>query len=374
MSTDLEKANPGVAKQELSPSERFTAAVMRETSSTLGEAPEVTSFQKKLSNNYFIKIDGILKDSERKRLATKEEFRTQPDIEYAWKNVNIDKLALDVIAYSSVGLDPLQKNHIFPIPFKNTAKAQFDITFIIGYRGIELKAKKYGLDVPDVTVEIVYEKDKFKAIKKDKLNPTETYTFEIQDAFDRGEIVGGFYFHEYTDKPNKNKIRPFTLKDIEKRRPEKASPEFWGGTKKVKKWVPNPNDPGKKMQVEAEEKTEGWFEEMVYKTIYRAAYEDITIDSEKIDQHLVSMLQSESQALPAAPEDVQSIIDTEGNQELTDFVDVSNQATQLEEPAKLPDEADQPEKQPVQKASEQKVPSATINTEPGNPVQIERNF
>jgi hypothetical protein len=51
---------------------------------------------------------------------------------------------------------------------KNNKTKKYDISFITRYRGLELKAKKYGLDVPDaVIVELVHANDHFKSIKKD---------------------------------------------------------------------------------------------------------------------------------------------------------------------------------------------------------------
>jgi recombination protein RecT len=161
---------------------------------------------------------------------------------------------------------------------------KYDIGFVDGYRGIELKAKKYGLDIPDsVTVELVYQNDKFKEIKKDRNNPVESYEFEIVNSFDRGEIVGGFYYHSFTGAPEKNKLVVFNLKDILKRKPKYASVEFWGGEKD--KW-----ENGKKV---GKETVEGWYDQMCYKTIYRAAFGDITIDSQKIDDDYLHLKQME---------------------------------------------------------------------------------
>src|SRR5690606_25150160 len=100
-----------------SPSERFTQAVMKEFPTGTGGAVELTSFQRKLIQNYFIKLDGVLREAEAKRMSKSEQYRDA--LEFNWNNVNMNKLALDVVAYSSIGLDPLQKNHISPIPYKN---------------------------------------------------------------------------------------------------------------------------------------------------------------------------------------------------------------------------------------------------------------
>jgi len=307
MSTDIKAAEP--AKTELaitqpSQSERFTNAVMKEFSSNNG-AVTLTPFQKKLCQNYFIKIDQTLKDNEKKRLAKQD-----PDpLPFTWENVNMAKLAVDVIAYSSVELDPTQPNHINIIPYKNTANNKYDMGFVIGYRGMEIKAKKYGLDIPsDVVFELVYSTDKFKQFKKDKDNPVESYSLEVIDDFNRGEVVGGFWYHEFKDSPEKNKIKVFSLKDIEKRKPKYASAEFWGGEKAV--W--------KNGQKTGVEKIEGWFEEMAIKTISRNAYNAITIDSKKIDDNYLAILQKENEMNDSI---IQNQIDANANKEPLDFED-----------------------------------------------------
>ena len=300
MSTEVSKQ---VAPSQ---SERFTNAVVKEFSSNNG-AVTITPFQKKLCQNYFIKIDQTLKDAEKKRLSKSEEYRDA--LSLTWDNVNMSKLAVDVIAFSSVELDPTQPNHINMIPYKNTANNKYDMGFVIGYRGMELKAKKYGLEVPtDVVVELVYSNDKFKQFKKDRSNSVESYEFEVTNNFDRGEVVGGFWYHEFSDFPEKNKLKVFSLKDIEKRKPAYASAEFWGGEKD--KWAS-----GKKV---GKEKIEGWFEEMALKTISRHAYNAITIDSKKIDDNYLSIIQKESDMKDAI---VQNEVIAGANKESLDFED-----------------------------------------------------
>lgn len=279
-------ADNQLQKTELSHSERFTRAVEKEFSGGVGDV-QLTRFQRKLCQNYFIKIDLVLKDSEARRMAKKEKYR-EP-IPFTWENVNLNKLAIDVITYSSVGLDPGQPNHINPIPYKNKAN-KYDFTFIIGYKGTELKSRKYGIAVPDdIIVELVYDTDTFKALKKDKDNPIETYEFKINNDFNRGEIIGGFYYHKYFSSPEKNKLRVFSRKDIEKRKPDYASVEFWGGKKDKWEWS---EQEGKNVKVGTED-VEGWFDEMAWKTIYKAAWSVITIDSEKIDENYLRFLDKE---------------------------------------------------------------------------------
>lgn len=287
--TDVAKKeeNTGLANRELTHSERFTNMVIKEFTGSAGEL-NLTNFQKKLIQNYFIKIDSTLKDNEQKRLAKKPEY--QESIPFTWENVNMQKLSQDVVSFSSVGLDPCQKNHINLIPYGNTKTKKYDIGVIVGYVGLEIKAKKYGYMAPDdVIIEVVYSNDVFKPFKKDKNNPVETYEFEIVNPFDRGDIVGGFYYHNFISEPEKCKLRIFDMNDIEKRRPDKASAEFWGGEKD--EWKDGKKT-GKKVKIE------GWFDEMVYKTIARAAYDAIAIDSEKIDENYLKVIAAENHALP----------------------------------------------------------------------------
>jgi recombination protein RecT len=299
MSNELTKT-----KNEVSASERFMEMVVREASS--GGEIKMTDFQKKLSQNYFVKLDTVLKEAERKRMAKTEQYRDV--LEFSWKNVNIEKLAVDVLAFSAIGLDPIQKNHINLIPFKNASFGKLDINFMMGFRGMEIKAKKYGFEAPDsVIVKVVYSNEKFTPIWKDNENPIEAYTHKpSENPFDRGEIQGGFYYHLYNSNPEKNKLRVFNMKDIEKRIPPHASVEFWGGEKDV--WKNG-------VKTKEKETIEGWKDEMVYKTICRSAYDDITIDSEKIDDHLVKMMIAEEErfSIPSESDIVKGKIEIKQN-------------------------------------------------------------
>lgn len=272
-----------VEKPSLSVSEVFVQRVTKEFTGGVGGDLALTNFQNRLAQNYFITLDSALKAAEEKR---KNKKKNQDPVPVTWQNVNMELLARNVVSAARIGFDPAQKNHINMIPFKNKSTGKYDIGFIEGYKGIELKAKKYGLDVPSgVVVEVVYSNDHFKSIKKDHKNPIENYEFEIINDFDRGEIRGGFYYHFYTNNSEKNKLVVFNLRDIEKRKPQYASTEFWGGLKD--KWENG--------QVVGQEKVEGWYDTMCYKTIYRAAYSNITIDSQKIDNDYMALKQLEQE-------------------------------------------------------------------------------
>lgn len=298
MSNQIQKAEP----VQMTHSERFAAAVQREYLAKNGRV-KLTSFQIKLIQNYFLRIDSILQISELKRMKKSDQYREPTP--YVWNNINIKKLALDVVAFSSVGLDPLQPNHIEPIPYKNNATGKYDITFIIGYKGIELKSRKYGLDLPDdIVCELVFSNDKFREYKKNMNNQIEGYDFEVTNSFDRGEIIGGFYYKVYNDAPERNKLRVFSLHDLEKRKPAYASAEFYGGMKKV--W---------KNGKAVEEEVEGWTAEMHLKNIKRAAWNSIIIDSMKIDEALRAMLDADAKA----EIQLQEVVELKANQKVINF-------------------------------------------------------
>ncbi|WP_407310584.1 recombinational DNA repair protein (RecE pathway) [Desulfosporosinus sp. SB140] len=260
-----------VAVKEQSMSERFTNKVTALFQSNVGEVA-LTNFQKRLAQNYFIVADSVLRKAEEKRQKKSEQYRDKVPV--VWTNVNMDELAQSVVSAARIGWDPMQDNHVNLIPYKDNATQKYSLTFIPGYRGRELKAKKYGLEVPDdVVVSLVYSNDVFKPHMKSFDNPVEHYEFDIVNPFDRGEIIGGFYYHVYFEKPEKNKLVIMSIKEILKRKPDKASPEFWGGEKDV--W--------KNGKVVGKEQVEGWHDKMCYKTVFIAAYKDITIDSQKID-------------------------------------------------------------------------------------------
>jgi len=270
-----------VAKVELTPSTRFTNTVMREYSGKAGSI-ELSSFQTRLIQNYFIGVDTALKMAEDKRLKKPESKRDSASV--TWKNINMESLAIQVVACSRIGFDPGLPNHINMVPYKNNTTGKYDIVFIEGYRGKELKAKKYGFDVPDkVIIEIVFETDVFIPIKRDSENDVENYEFKITKPFDRGGVLGGFYYHLFTENPEKNRLMIYNLAEIEKRKPKYASAEFWGGDKTVWK---NGKPAGK-------EHVEGWFLEMIFKTIFRLAYDSITIDSKKVDDDFMQMVSAE---------------------------------------------------------------------------------
>lgn len=283
-----EKELTTAPSKTLSHSERFANKVMSEFGTNVAGVLEVSEYQKSLIQGYFIAIDRALEVQEENRIRKNENNKNHDYdnlVPYTWENVNLKDLALDVVHFSKMGLDAMEKNHISVVPYLNRKTNKYDVNLMRGYAGIEYTAKKYALDPPkSVTVELVYSTDYFKSIKKDITHSIEGYEFSIKNPFDRGEVIGGFGYIEYDD-PKNNKLITMSVKDIEKRKPPYASAEFWGGKKK--EW-----QNGKQVEVE----TDGWYDEMCLKTVKREVYSEKNIlrDPRKVDDDYNYILQREA--------------------------------------------------------------------------------
>lgn len=307
----------------LNNAERFTAKVMQEFGSSIG-AIQVTDYQRQLIQGYFIAIDRALNTAEEDRLRKNDNNRDHKydnPLSITWDNVNLTNLALDVVHYARMGLDMMQKNHLFAIPFKNSKAQKYDVNLMPGYNGIQYIAEKYALEKPAaVTVELVYSTDIFRPIKKGVNVTVESYEFTIKNPFERGEVVGGFGYIEYPD-PRRNRLIIMTRRDIEKRKPKYASANFWGGRQKV--W-----ENGKQV----EQETDGWYEEMCLKTIKREVYspKNIPVDPAKIDDSYQYMKLREARI---AELEAQDVIDVYANGSVIDTAPPVNHAA----PAALPE-------------------------------------
>ncbi len=286
-------------------SERFMQKVIHEFSGSVGEF-QITEYQRQLIQGYFIGVDRALKTAEAERVRKNENNRDHKydnAVPVTWANVNMADLALDVVHYARLGLDTMQANFITPIPYLNKKAGRYDINLMLGYNGIKYIAEKFALCPPkSVTIELVYSTDNFKPYKKGRDNDVESYDFEITNPFDRGHIIGGFGYIEYDD-PKKNELVLMSMKDIEKRKPEYASANFWGG--KANEWKN-----GKKVEVDKD----GWLDEMCRKTLIREVYspKHILLDPRKVDDSYQYMKQREAR-LAEAQDDMRRVIDVTAN-------------------------------------------------------------
>ncbi len=302
MSNELTKKET----QELTISQRFVNKVMSELVASFGDEKKVTPKQKELIQGYFIATDNALKLADEKRKSG------NPPI--TWKNVNLNTYALDLEKYAREGADMRQKNMLFPIPFYDKSTGLYNITLMPGYNWIRLTGLKYALDPPiSDTIEVVYTTDKFKPLKKSFDRDVESYEFEITNAFDRGEIVGGFVYFEFAN-PAKNKLIVMSMKDIQKRVPYHGNVNFWGGK-----------------GYNGEEK-EGWRDEMVFKTLIREAFSEkhLQRDPDKITENILAIERRQNEY---AEIEAKSIAENEANATVIDIdlSDVEDVTDKIEE-------------------------------------------
>ena len=340
---------PAVPQENFS--ERFTNKVLAEFGSSVNGAMEVTDYQRRLIQEYFIAIDRALKVAEEDRIRKNEknnDHRYDNNVPCTWQNVNLTDLALDLVHYARMGLDMQQDNMLFPIPYKNNKTGLYDVTLMPGYNGIRYMALRYAMEPPiGETIELVYSTDTFVPHMKDSGHKVATYEFTINNPFDRGEIVGGFGYLEFAD-PAKNELIIMPMKAIQKRKPAYASGNFWGGGTKTE-WK---TVDGKRQKVEVE--VEGWLDEMCRKTLIREVYsaKHLPRDPAKIDESYQMMKIREARY---AEIQAQAEIDAQAN---TVLIDTAPQA-------QLPPPDAAPAPQPIPQAQPQPQPAPQVNPETG---------
>lgn len=304
MSNELtKKEQNALQKKELTASERFTNMVINEFQGNVGEL-NLNEYQKQLIRNYFIGIDNALKNAETSRQYSSKK-KDDPTI--TWNNVNMNKLATDVVQNAKLGLDMSIPNHLHVVPYKNSKTNQYDLSLMPGYEGLKYIAANYSLyKVADIKVELVHENDIFQPIYKDNI---EGYEFKITNPFARGNVIGGFGYIRYENEIH-NKLVIMSIDELLKRKPSTASVEFWGGEKNV--W-----ENGK---ITGKETVEGWTNEMLYKTMVRATCKKVTVDPKKVNESYVYVMESEDNYYTDAQEDkINQEIEDNANKEIIDI-------------------------------------------------------
>lgn len=212
-------ANKQETSTKLATIDRFTNAVLAcygDTSSGF----EVSDREKDIIKGYFLAIDLALKNSKDG---------------YTWGMVEIDKLASRLKHYARLGLDMQMDNQLFPIPYRSGNSGKITMNLIRGYEGYKYIAKKFAIEpYSDIIVKLVGKNDTFKPIYKDANHECDSYIYEENNPFDKGEIAGGFAYVMYPDH-TKNKLIVMTLAEIKKHKPKNGNP-IWDGEWKEKMW------------------------------------------------------------------------------------------------------------------------------------------
>ena len=289
-----------LAKQDPTYSQRFTSMVVREFGTQVGKL-QLNPFQMRLAQNLFVAIDNQLKNLDAKRLDTSGGDKRTP---IEWKNVNMDKLAVDSVHRVELGLDALIPNHIHPIPYFNKRLKKYDLDLRIGYAGKDCYRRKMAMEEPvDIVYELVYSNDEFRPIKKSAANPVESYEFNIKNSFDRGDVIGGFGYIVYQD-PKKNKLVLVSRKEMDKSKAQ-GNDTFWK------------NHP----------------EMMMIKTVVHRTTAKLPVDPEKVNASFLAVEQDDS--FDVAAERVDDEIEERANGEVID-IEPEPEEPQATEPPEEP--------------------------------------
>lgn len=278
--------NSEVTAAQIPNSQRFANKILKEFSDSAGNI-QIGEKHRRLIQSYFIGISRALTTAEANRVrknANNKDHKYDEPLAYTWNNVDLNaSFAQALVQYAKLGVDMTLPNQLAPVLFKDNKINKYTCSFIIGYEGRRIIAQKYALNpFVNVITELVYETDEFIPHKKDNQNPSDTYEFRITNPFNRGPIVGAFGYVIREDA-RQNELFILTKEQIDKRKPEKAAAEFWGGTKTV-------YEDGKRVTKEVA----GWYEEMALKTMKNYVYKHITIDAQKVDETYTALLAAES--------------------------------------------------------------------------------
>lgn len=311
MSTEVAKTEQAIAKATPSAGERFVSLVERQFVAEMGQGIQFSALERRLVQHMYLSVDQALKAAEEKRTKgwTDEKLATASEDPraFTWHHVDRQKLALDTVHRVSLGLDALVPNHMWPIAYFNNAKGLYDIDLRVGYIGRDYVTRRFALDTPvDITYELVFTTDTFKALPRSSSREVEGYEFEITSPFDRGEIIGGFGYIVYDD-PRKNRLVLVTKRDFERAKAASKS-DFWA-----------------KNSVE-----------MHLKTVYHRTAAKLPLDPAKVNAEvLASVMDDDSDPVEVAHREVSVAVQRTANRQLVDV-----QPVQLETEREAPLEAE----------------------------------
>ena len=296
-------------KKNTAVSVRFVGEVERQFGQEMGNDIVFSDHQKKLAQHLFLKADSALKEFESKRNGGKAP--------YNWENVNIKNLALDAVHKVNLGLDALMKNHMHVIPYFNSKNKKYDLDLQTGFKGLLYIAQKYALNPPKkITIELVHENDHFKVLKSNLEREVEGYEFDIDNPFNRGEVIGGFAYIQYEDQ-TKNELMVLTEEDFKKAKNAAKTDMIWNA----------------------------WPEKMRYKTIARRVSDKIDLDPEKVNAQ--SMIHEETSGVEA---DANREIAENANSQTIDI----EAEPEEEEPEVIEEPKEEPETEPEPDPTEEK--------------------
>jgi recombination protein RecT len=297
-----------LAKRTPTASERFAANIHRQFAAEAGNTPEFTEYERTLAQHLFLKVDATLREMEEKRISKKQTDKAP----FKWDNVNMRKLALDAVHRVKLGLDALIPAHIYPIPYWNSKEQKYDIDLRVGYVGKDYYRRMNCRDKPiSIRYELVYSTDTFKPVKKSVHSAVESYEFEINNPFDRGDVVGGFGYIDFGMDNDKNILVLVSRKYFDKIKSSAQSQEFWGK----------------------------YPEEMMYKTLVHRTTEKLALDPRCVNAASYAFIEQQD---GDAEEIAARAIVEYANKEIIDADIIDQESLPTTKSADIPPDADSP--------------------------------
>lgn len=320
-----------------SASERFAANITHQFESEVGQPLEFSDYERTLAQHMFIKIDASLKEFEAKRI-DKDQQKFAP---FTWENVNMIKLALDVVNRVRLGLDALIPGHVYPICYWNGHLKKYDVDLRIGYKGVLLYKVNSAVYTPsNIRLELVYSTDTLVVYKKDMKNTVEGYEFKINNPFERGALVGAFGYIEYPET-SRNELVLVSAKEIEKARSVSQGKDgnFWTQ----------------------------WTDEMSFKTLVHRVAKKLYTDPRKVNTAALASVEEDEMDDRPAPSLAQ--LEAEQNQNKSPLqLDEDDAFVAVDPPASLsppPNELDMPYQQTEQQTIGGTITSQKSSRRPG---------
>lgn len=234
-------------------SARYIEAIEKEYSGVINQDFKLDKHQRKLAYNMMLLLQNSLNEYEAKRVSDGHNNK----MPYTWANVDMPRVARDSIHRIMLGLDAMIPNHVSCIPYFDKAKGKYKLDMQVGYVGKDYYRRKMAIDAPkDIIYELVHEneRDDFIIHKRDLNNDVESYSFNISNPWQRGEIIGGFGYLMFEDA-TKNKVVIVSEDDFKKYEACAKSPAFWNK----------------------------WPVEMRYKSLVHRTTEKLMMDPEKVN-------------------------------------------------------------------------------------------
>lgn len=247
--TAPEQAEKSLMIRARSDCDAIVSMIEREFKSFSGDIIQFSPEKKRLAQHLFAHADAKLNDLEMDRAEKKPG-----NLPVVWKNVDMQKFALDAVHRIELGIDALIPNHLHVIPYFNGKSKKYTIDQRIGYVGKDYYRRRFAIHPPkDIIYRLVHKNDTFEPKYRSGSIPFDTYDFDTPTPFDRGPVIGGFGYIIFDDE-TKNKLIVVSEARFLKSMAKAGTDKFW----------------------------KPWGDEMRFKTLITIVTNELRVDPEKV--------------------------------------------------------------------------------------------